>query len=111
MAEALLNDERLMVLVSELDVAGGAESLTLRLRQSPLVLLASAQTMVSRLSEVVPLLSGIAERLPGVEVLDLRFQNRVYARLNQSVPGETQGSTVTGSTGVAGVIVPGGAPF
>jgi cell division protein FtsQ len=105
LAEALLTDERLMPLVSELDVAGGVDSLTLRLRQSPLVLLASAPTMVSRLSEVVPLLAGIAERLPGLEVLDLRFQNRVYARLKQPVPGETQGSTFTG------VIVPGGAPF
>ncbi len=114
MAEALLADERLMLLVSELDVAGGADSMTLRLRHSPLVLLVSAATMVSRLSEVVPLLAGIAERLPGLEVLDLRFQNRVYARLNQPVPGETQGSTLTGLPvlpGVTGVIVPGGAPF
>jgi hypothetical protein len=102
MAQALLADERLALLVSELDVTDGADSMTLRLRESPLTLLVSEQTMVSRLSEVVPLLAGIAERLPGVEVLDLRFQNRVYVRLNQPVPGETQGSTV---------IVPGGAPF
>jgi hypothetical protein len=105
MAEALRTDERLTLLVSELDVAGGADSMTLRLRQSPLVLLVSAPTMVSRLSEVIPLLLGIAERLPGLEVLDLRFQNRVYARLSQPVPGETRGSTLPG------VIVPGGAPF
>jgi hypothetical protein len=108
MAEALLTDERLMLLVSELDVAGGADSMTLRLRQSPLVLLVSAPTMVSRLSEVMPLVAGITERLPGLEVLDLRFQNRVYARLNRPFPGETQGSTLPGSPGV---IVPGGAPF
>ena len=111
MAEALLAHERLALLVSELDVAEGAESVTLRLRESPLVLLVSEKTMVSRLSEVVPLLAGIAERLPGVEVLDLRFQNRVYVRLNQPVPGETQGTTLTGLTGFTGVIVPGGAPF
>ena len=102
MAQALLADERLALLVSELDVTEGADSTTLRLRESPLALLVSERTMVSRLSEVVPLLAGIAERLPGVEVLDLRFQNRVYVRLNQPVAGETQGSTV---------IVPGGAPF
>ena len=105
MAEALLAHERLALLVSELDVTEGADSTTLRLRESPLALLVSERTMVSRLSEVVPLLAGIAERLPGVEVLDLRFQNAVYVRLNQPDPGETQGSTLTG------VIVPGGAPF
>ena len=105
MAEALIADERLALLVSELDVTEGADSTTLRLRESPLALLVSERTMVSRLSEVVPLLAGIAERLPRVQVLDLRFQNRVYVRLNQPDPGETQGSTFTG------VIVPGGAPF
>ena len=105
MAEALIADERLALLVSELDVTEGADSMTLHLRESPLTLLVSEQTMVSRLSEVVPLLAGIAERLPRVQVLDLRFQNRVYVRLNQPDPGETQGSTL------AGVIVPGGAPF
>ena len=113
MAEALLADERLALLVSELDVAEGADSITLRLRQSPLTMLVSEKTMVSRLLEIVPLLAGIAERLPGVKVLDLRFQNRVYVRL-QPVPGETQGTTLTGLTGLTGftgVIVPGGAPF
>ena len=105
MAEALLAHERLALLVSELDVTEGADSTTLRLRESPLALLVSERTMVSRLSEVVPLLAGIAERLPRVEVLDLRFQNAVYVRLNQPDPGETQGSSITG------VIVPGGAPF
>jgi len=102
MAEALLADQRLALLVSELDVADGADSMTLRLRESPLTFLVSEQTMVARLSEVVPLLAGIAERLPGVEVLDLRFQNRVYVRLNQPAPPVV---------GVTGVIVPGGAPF
>ncbi len=105
MAEALLADQRLALLVSELDVADGADSMTLRLRESPLTFLVSEQTMVARLSEVVPLLAGIRERLPGVEVLDLRFQNRVYVRLNQPAP------PVVGVTGVTGVIVPGGAPF
>lgn len=111
MAKALLANERLVLLVSELDVTEGADSMTLHLRQSPLTLLVSEPTMVARLSEVVPLLAGIAERLPGMEVLDLRFQNRVYVRLNQPVPGETRGSTLTGLTGLTGVIVPGGAPF
>jgi cell division septal protein FtsQ len=111
MAKALLSDERLALLVSELDVTEGADSTTLRLRESPLALLVSEQSMVARLSEVVPLLAGIAERLEGVELLDLRFQNGVYVRLNQPDPGETQGTTLTGLTGVTGVIVPGGAPF
>jgi hypothetical protein len=107
LAEALLADERLALLASELDVAEGADSITLRFRESPLRLLVSEKTMVSRLLEIVPLLAGIAERLPGLEVLDLRFQNRVYVRLNP-VSGETQGTTLNG---LAGVIVPGGAPF
>jgi hypothetical protein len=108
MAEALLADERLALLVSELDVTEGADSMILRLRESSLTLLVSEQTMVARLTEVVPLLAGIAARLPGVEVLDLRFQNRVYVRLNEPVLGETQRPFPTGFTGV---IVPGGAPF
>jgi lauroyl/myristoyl acyltransferase len=108
MAEALLADERLALLVSELDVTEGADSMILRLRESSLTLLVSEQTMVARLTEVVPLLAGIAARLPGVEVLDLRFQNRVYVRLNEPVLGEIQRPSPTGFTGV---IVPGGAPF
>lgn len=102
MAAALLSDERLSSLVSELDVTGGADSVTLRLRESPLLLLVSEQTMVSRRESIVPLLAGVTERLASVAILDLRFQNRVYARLNQPAAGETQASTV---------IVPGGAPF
>jgi hypothetical protein len=58
--------------------------------------------MVPRLNEVAPLLAGLGERLPGMEVLDLRFQNRVYVRLTETPPGETQGATVA---------VAGGAPF
>jgi cell division protein FtsQ len=102
MAESLLTDERLSQWVSELDVEGGADSVTLRLRDSPLTILVSEATMMPRLSEVAPLLAGIEERLPRMEVLDLRFQNRVYVRLTETLPGETSGSTVP---------VPGGAPF
>jgi POTRA domain, FtsQ-type len=105
MAEALLADERLSLLVSELDVTDGADSVVLRLRESPLTLLVSEPTMASRLLEVVPLLEGLGERLPGLEVLDLRFQNRVYARLNRTIAGETQGSDVPVRP------VEGGAPF
>lgn len=102
MAEALLRDERLSLLVSELDVTEGASSVTLRLRESPLILLVSEETMVARLSEIVPLLAGIAERLPGLSVVDLRFQNRVYARLREPIIGETSAPNI---------IEPGGAPF
>jgi hypothetical protein len=108
MAKALLEDERLAPLVSELDVTEGPDSVAIRLRSSPLRLLVSEKTTVARLSEIVPLLAGIAERLPGVEVLDLRFENRVYARLREPALGETQGSTLRG---VTDEIVPGGAPF
>ena len=102
MAESLLADERLWLWISELDVSGGSDSVTLRLRDSPLAVLVSEATMMPRLSEVVPLLEGIEERLPRMEVLDLRFVNRVYVRLTETLPGETQGSNVP---------VPGGAPF
>ncbi len=102
MAEALLADRRLAILVSELDVAEGADSMTVHLRDSPLTFLVSEKTMVTRLSEIVPLLAGITERVPGVEVLDLRFDKRVYARRAEPVPGGPQGSTV---------IVPGGESF
>jgi cell division protein FtsQ len=102
LAEALLEDERLSLWISEIDVAGGADSVTLRLRDSPLSILVSEGSMMPRLNEVAPLLAGLGERLPGMEVLDLRFQNRVYVRLTQTPSGETQGSTVA---------IAGGAPF
>jgi hypothetical protein len=51
MAEALLADERLALLVSELDVTDGADSMTLHLRESPIALLVSEHTMISRLSK------------------------------------------------------------
>jgi len=102
MAEALLADERLSLWISELDVEGGSDSVTLRPRESPVALLVSEESMMPRLREVAPLLEGIGKRLPAMEVLDLRFQNRVYVRLTETLPGTTQGSTVP---------VPGGAPF
>jgi hypothetical protein len=102
LAGALGADERLSLLVSEFDVAEGGGSVTVRLRDSKVTLLASRSTMVSRLLEMAPLLAGVTERLPALEVLDLRFQNRVYARLNPSIAGESQGSAEN---------VPGGAPF
>ncbi len=105
MAEALLAEERLSLLISELDVAGGSDSVALRLRESPLTLLVSEPTMASRLLEVVPLLAGIEERLSGLEVLDLRFQNRVYVRWNKTDAGEAQDSDVPVRPGR------GGAPF
>jgi cell division protein FtsQ len=102
MAEALIADERLSLWISELDVEGGPDSVTLRLRDSSLAILVSEETMVPRLREMAPLLAGIEERLPRMEVLDLRFQNRVYVRLTETPPGETPGSTVP---------LAGGAPF
>jgi cell division septal protein FtsQ len=88
LAQRLAADERLALTVSELDVAGGAGSISLRLREPSLVLLVSEDTAMERLAEVVPLLSGITERYPSLEAVDLRFQNRIYLRLKEPAPGE-----------------------
>jgi hypothetical protein len=101
-AEKLLEDERLALVVSELDVSQGEESIALQLRAQSLTLLVSAETMVERLVEVLPLLTGITERYPTLEVVDLRFRDRVYLRLSEWTPGEIATSTE---------FVPGGASF
>lgn len=102
LAKSLYDDEHLSLLVSELDLSEGVESVTLRLREPTLTLLVSEGTAIERLEEVIPLLSGIRERYPSVAVVDLRFRNRVYLRLNELTPGELLTSTA---------FVPGGAPF
>lgn len=101
-AERLLADERLALAVSELDVSQGNQSIVLHLRFSSLALLVSADTMVERMVAVLPLLNGITERYPALEVVDLRFRDRVYLRLNEPIPGEIATSTE---------FVPGGASF
>lgn len=101
-AEDLSKNERLLSLVSELDVTEGASSVSLRLRDPAITILVSETTLVPRLSELVPLLSGITDRFPSVAVVDLRFQNRIYLRLNQPAPVELYTSAA---------VVPGGASF
>jgi POTRA domain, FtsQ-type len=98
----LSKNERLLAMISELDVTEGADSVSLRLRDPAISILASETTLVPRLSEVVPLLSGITDRFPSVTVVDLRFQNRIYLRLNQPAPVELETSAA---------VVPGGASF
>jgi hypothetical protein len=102
LARSLLEDEHFSLLVSEVDLSEGTESMALRLREPALTLLVSEGTAIERLENVVPLLTGIMERYPSVSVVDLRFRNRVYLRLNEPTPGELQTSTA---------FVPGGAPF
>jgi hypothetical protein len=102
LAKALLSDSRMVALVSELDVTAGADSVGLTLREPQLTLMVTESSMMERLLEVLPLLTGIVERLPEVELIDLRFRNRVFLRVKESVPGENPPSTA---------IVPGGASF
>jgi hypothetical protein len=101
-AETLLEDERLALAVSEIDVSQGDQSIVLQLRSPSLSLLVSADTMAERLREVLPLLGGLTERYPNLERVDLRFQDRVYLTLSELAPGEIATSTE---------FVPGGASF
>jgi cell division protein FtsQ len=87
LAAALLAEERLSLVVSEMDVADGPRSVKVRLRDSTVSLLVSETSMVSRLLETVPLIAGLSEKFPSVGILDLRFEHRVYARRNQPLPG------------------------
>jgi hypothetical protein len=102
LARSLAADERLALTVSELDVASGPGSVSLRLRAPAVTLLVSEDTALERLAEVVPLLSGITERYPNLAAADLRFRNRIYLRLSEPAPGEAVPSPDS---------VPGGASF
>jgi len=84
LAEALTSDPRLSLLVSEIDVGRGAASIALQLREPPITLLVESATMVERLEEMVPLLGGIRKHYASLDVVDLRFDGRVYLRLRES---------------------------
>lgn len=101
MAEALVKNERLLSMISELDVTDGASSVGLRLRKPAITILGSETTMISRLSKVVPLLSGLIDRFPSLAVVDLRFQNRIFLRLNQPAPVELYTSAAVAPGGVS----------
>ena len=82
--ESLETDPRLYSAVSELDVTDGASSIRIVLRNPPMTLLASEDTLVARLSELLPIAADLTLRFPGIERVDLRFRERIYLRLRAS---------------------------
>jgi cell division protein FtsQ len=78
---ALASDPRLESAVSEIDVSSGSGSIRILLRQPKLTILAGETSLASRLVEVLPLTEEIQRLFPTVEVVDLRFQGRVYLQL------------------------------
>lgn len=91
-ASEIESDARLAALVSELDVSAGGRSVAIRLRAPSITLLVSEENMMARLREAVPLIEGIAERFPALEVMDLRFRGRVYLRMAADEPTAGAGS-------------------
>ena len=79
----LFKHQQLVEYVSELDVQGGSESLLLNLRSPPMTILVSGKTMVERLMEIIPLLEGIKQNFTLLDVVDLRFDGRVYLRTQE----------------------------
>ena len=79
----LFKHKQLVEYVSELDVQGGSESLLLNLRSPPMTILVSSKTMVERLMEIIPLLEGIKQNFTLLDVVDLRFDGRVYLRTQE----------------------------
>ena len=101
----LIRDARLTGLVSELDVSEGRDSVALRLRAPAVTALVHGDSMIERLTEVVPLLVGIQRQYADLDVVDLRFEGRAYLRLR-----EKTGSRL-GETNVQAAFASGGAPF
>ena len=101
----LIRDQRLASLVSELDVSEGRDSVALRLRAPAVTALVHGDSMIERLTEMVPLLVGIQKQYAELDVVDLRFKGRANLRLR----GKT-GSGLGGTYTQAGV-ASGGAPF
>jgi hypothetical protein len=86
---ALMEDPRLSLLVSEIDVSGGRRSIVVRLRKPAITLLVEEQTMIDRMNEILPLLNGVLDLYPHLTVVDLRFHKRIYLRFNELTPDET----------------------
>ena len=108
MAETLMAPEALAALISELDVSGGAGSVTVRLREPAVTFLVESATMVERMDRLVPLLDGLRKRYATLDVVDLRFEGRIYLRLRDAaVAAGFAGHVIRSASGV----VPGGAPF
>ena len=101
----LFRDQRLAGLVSELDVSEGRDSVLLRLRAPAVTALVHGDSMIERLTEVVPLLVGIQKQYAELDVVDLRFEERTYLRLRGN-PGSRLGGKYTQAAFASG-----GAPF
>ncbi len=112
LAAALNRDERLMTLVSEIDVSEGNDSVSLHLRAPALTVLVHGDTMIERLIEVVPLLDGIEKDYAELEVVDLRFKGRAYLRLRDQLNTPASSNRSGGATTFAqAALATGGAPF
>ena len=108
MAAALMARESLAALVSELDVSEGVGSVTVRLRDPAVSFLVHSATMVARLEQLVPLLDGLQKRYRALDVVDLRFDGRIYLRLRDVAgPKGFNGREIHS----AATLVPGGASF
>jgi len=101
----LFRDQRLADLVSELDVSEGRDSVLLRLRAPAVTALVHGDSMIERLTEMVPLLVGIHKQYAELDVVDLRFEGRAYLRLRGK-----PGSRLVGTHAQA-AFASGGAPF
>ena len=90
--------ERLESAVSEIDVSEGPRAIRILLRNPPLTVLLAEDDLIPRLTEILPLTEGILERFPAVEAVDLRFEGRVYLRLQPGYgpEGETGEPRITG---------------
>lgn len=98
-AARLAADERLALEVSEVDVSEGEDSVRLHLRTFPVTVLGSEDTLVERLSEILPFLGGVLSSYPDLDVVDLRFDGRVFLRSRQPGPEGLYTSTAFGSGG------------
>ena len=83
LAAALLEERRISRLVSEIDVARGADSVSLYVREPAVRVVVDGETMMERLEVLLPLLSGIQGRFARLDVVDLRFDGRVYLRVRE----------------------------
>ena len=101
----LIRHERLANLVSEVDVSESRGSVLLRLRAPAITVLVHGDSMIERLTEVVPLLDGIQKQYAQLDVVDLRFEGRAYLRLREQM------GSVGSEMYTRAALAPGGASF
>ena len=111
LSAALIRDERLTDLVSELDVHDGRDSVLLRLRAPAVTALVHGDSMIARLTDVVPLLDGIERHYAELAIVDLRFEGRAYLRLREKTNKTAKTGFMVGETTTQAGFVTGGAPF